>query len=391
MFNNYENWLKGRESTLFRNEKQMNSYQNFFLKKLKKNKRKFEPIELISSGSTNNIPKKYTFPKFLFKLIENHHIWRIMDSHGIKEGKSLKIFQLASPQSNEIMGPKIIPQMGLSNESWELWYRPEESNDVFWKNINKKIKDLNPNFLYTSPSSFISMSEFLQFDFDFPVIFSCESLSDPVRVKAKKFFTNAIDKMRDWTTGFGFFECPYGNKHIYDELCISKSIGSSIICTDLFNYCENFIEKTSDDEGTIEKINCDCGIYGNILRNFEGKVFECLVSLDGTKYSSNFISNFIMKLNIKISNYQIIQDKNKNIIIKISNDLNAEEAFKVADHLGGLILERNLEKNKYKEASILYEKEVIHAGKSDFTIAIERSPMELRRNKMISVRSHAIS
>lgn len=388
LFYDEKRWRELRQFSLFTSEAQLLKYQELFAKKLRScSHKKTETIILTSSGSTNNEIKAYPYPEKLFGLVDNHHMWRIFHSHGIPHGNAVKIFQ-SRLGKNKMEGPFKNSSMGVDNSTWEMIYEPADVDGFFWENLVRSLRDLNPSFLYTSPSVFVSMQEFLNERFDFPVIFSCETLTDSVRNDASKIFTKVIDKMRDWTTGFGFFECREGTRHVYDDLCLVSQIGEKKISSlDFFNYCRGSAE-LSDDRGTIAKRLCKCGIYGNILDSFEGKDFECLVSINGTRYSANYVSNQISglkKQDLFIRGYQIVQDKNKNITVKTRDAMGDKDAMLLAKSISYLLLDR-----ENKIASVENQEKRIHFGDGPTTIRICGEEPSLNKNKKISLRSFAI-
>lgn len=385
IFENLNIWDKNKHKTLFKNKFELENYQNYFLEKLLKNKQEYEPTILTSSGTTNNKPKRYRFPKVLYPIIETQHIWKIMQSHRIESGNVVAIFQTFNPSKNKLEGPIKTSYMGLVNNTWELFFNPLEINENFWKNIFINIKKIKPKFLYTSPSVFESFSKEVKENFDFPVIFSLETLTDAVRKKSELVFSKSIDKMRDWTTGFGFFECPYGTKHIYDELCLVKqSQEDKIISTDFFNYCELFIDKASDDLGVVEQKLCDCGIYGNYLQKFTGKIGECLVSIKGKKYSSNFIMNLFTYLSFELEQYEILQTKNKSIEFKTKNTIDDHQATQIAIFLSRLI------GDEHYSFSILNNNKILSLSDTNLYIKFIIKNPKIYKNKIISIRSYAV-
>lgn len=388
IFENLNIWDKNKHRTLFKNNFDLENYQNYFLEKLLKNKQEYEPIWLFSSGTTNNKPKKYKFPKILYPIIENQHIWKIMQSHKIDTGNVIAIFQTLNPSKNKLEGPIKAPYMGLFNNTWELFLNPLEINENFWKNIFINIKKIKPKFLYTSPSIFESFFKEVDEGFDFPIIFSLETLTDVVRKKSELVFSKSIDKMRDWTTGFGFFECPCGTKHIYDELCLVKQLKKDkIISTDFFNYCEFFIDKMSDDLGIIKQKTCDCGLYGNYLEEFKGKIGECLVSMKGKKYSASFIMNLFIHLPFELDQYEILQTKDKDIEFRTKNKINDFQANRIATLLNELIgdLDENFSFSVLNDGRVL----ILSSNTNLHIKFIVKNP-KIYKNKILSIRSYAI-
>jgi phenylacetate-coenzyme A ligase PaaK-like adenylate-forming protein len=400
IFDNLKSWEEHKHLTLFKNKSELDSYQKYYLKKLLNNKQQYEPKWMLSSGTTSNIAKNYRFPNKFYDLIENHHIWRIMNSHKINAGNVVRIFQGTSTNStNNFIGPIKMSSVGLMNDCWNLIYEPYKADEKFWKKILNKINELNPVFLYTSPSVFSSFHKEIK-QFNFPVIFSCEMLTDPIRKKSELFFGEVIDKMRDWTTGFGFFECPFKTRHLYDDLClVSLKESNKIHCTDFFNYCNtipeplepglfdlhksNFTEKQSDDIAKIKQTKCNCGIFGNTLIEFEGKFFEHIVSVNGKKYSSNYISNALSSIKSELLEYKIIQNKDKSIEFSVKNKLSNEDVILIANMMNNIIMDDG------NKLSILADNKIIfNSFDCNLYIKFKTENNKLHRNKMISLRSY---
>lgn len=287
--------------------------------------------------------------------------------------------------------------MGLDNKCWELIFNPSCVGEQFWKKTLNELNLISPVFLYTTPSVFVSIRDYIEKPMNFPVIFSCETLTDRVRKDAASLFTKVVDKMYDWTTGFGFYECKEGNRHVYDELCLWRpEEEGKIYVKNLFNHFDSSW-KISDDMATIRKGLCGCGVYGGIAESFEGKIFECLVSIQGTKYAANYVSNSITalhKLDIKIHDYQIIQDKNKNIVLKTPTCLSNQQAIAVAGALNYMLMDHQKKKdlssadnaNVFKDGVPMYL-----SHKENPSISIEKASAFLNNNKKISLRSYAVS
>lgn len=381
IFENRIVWQKRKQLTLFKNKYKLNSYQDYFLNKLIKNKKKYNTVVLRSSGTSGGPGKKIEFPNVFYENIENHHIWKIMHSHHIPAGNVVSMFQGSNDWGD--LGPKKIASLGLANNSWNLNYNPKHSNFDFWKLKIKLIKEINPSFLYTSPSVFVSILEFLESEnvfFDFPVVFSCETLTDEVREKAKLFFSKVIDKMMDWTTGFGFFECNCGSRHVYDELSIVKQKYNTISSKSLFNFIDTF-EKISDDFVFLEQRLCECGIYGNILKEFQGKIFECLISKEGFRYSSNYICGALLMFPFKLAPYEIIQTKDYNIEFSTKNHFDDSQFISIANLLSGILLNKEL-------FSVFVENRCIRLTNSNNFVRFFVKEPKLYRHKILCVKSH---
>lgn len=389
IFENLNIWDKNKHRTLFKNNCDLENYQNYFLEKLLRNKQEYEPLWLMSSGTTSNTPKHYKFPNKFYNTIENHHIWKLMHSHKIQPGNVIKIFQGTDTNStNKLEGPTKVSSMGLMNDTWQLIFNPSKIDNFFWKNIFTTIRNLKPKFLYTSPSVFDSFQQEIEENFEFPIVFSCEVLADSVRKKSNLYFEKTIDKMIDWTTGLGFFECEFATKHVYDEFCVAKQKEKeNIVSINLFNYCSDHIEKTCDDLGILKQKTCQCGIFGNYLHEFKGKTFECLVSKKGIKYSANYIANILSTLSFELDQYEILQTKNKDIEFNTKNSIDDLQVLEIVKILNRLIgdHEHNFSFSIFNNNKILC---LSHS--SNLYIKFFTKDPEIYKNKIISVRSDAI-
>jgi hypothetical protein len=384
----YWHWHKFRHLCLFSNEEQLSNYQGKLAKKLDLCEER-ETITLKTSGSTSNVMRQYQYPKKYFDLVDNHHMWRIFDSHGIKDGNVLQISQAHQMESDGLTGPHRYPSTGLQNKTFEIVYNPSKFNRKYWNLIfESSIPVMKPVFLYTTPSVFVSIREHIK-DMDFPVIFSCETLTDEVRTEASKVFSKVIDKMRDWSTGFGFFECNKGSKHVYDELCAFRQDDGRVWVRDFFNYYDKS-EKMSDDISFVSKRMCECGIYGNIIDVFDGKTFECLVSIGGVKYSANYLANGVLaKSKTTIKEYQIIQDEKKNVLIKTTSELTDQEALNIAKSINFMLMDHQSSDN-LRNANVFKEDKALYVSSpQNPSITIEKSDHTLNGNKKISLRSFA--
>lgn len=336
LFENARTWEKLKYNTIFKNEKELREYQKIFLNLLINSEICLDCIKIRTSGTTSNVPKVNKFPNKNFNLINNHHMWKIMHLNNIKEGNVLGIFQRGYDAPNKIRLSQKRSENGIKNNYWELIFNPLTTNKEFWDQKLKEIRKIDPVYIYSSPSTFISFHGYLKEKFNCPLISTLELLTNDVREKSNQFFTKTIDKMKDWSTGFGFFECPYGTKHVYDEFCLVKNNKENeIFCLNLFNYCYKPEFKKSDDTGSISQKKCSCGIYGNYLSNFNGKYFQNLISKDNKKLNSEVVNGSLSNLykfkNIDLGLYQIIQRENKEIEFYTEKPLDKKDSISVAE------------------------------------------------------------
>jgi len=332
LFASWENWLKNRSITLFRNESDLNRYQELRLTRILKihnselgkrlnhipKLRDLEPsqyLELFTSGTTSLRleDRKYCYSLPQQPIMEDHHIWKIEQSHGMTEPGKVLYFSHSSepfvsngvhhlygdhPITNDrfcsIFGPSQYLPVGGHNETYHFFYNVEKRFSQYIWDLNlERALALNPKFVRCSPSILEVVHQAApNLKFNCPVILSEETLSERVREIANKMFTKAIDKMICWDGGMSWFECCHGRKHIYDEFCYLEEVDGRLVSTDLNNEAMPFIRYYNNDNGLIEKGMCSCGLYGNYFTKFFGKQVEAIY-VDNRAVSGRFISEFL--------------------------------------------------------------------------------------------------
>ncbi len=178
--------------------------------------------------------------------------------------------------------------------------------------------------------------------FSIETIISCaESLSDVTRQQLKEVFGCVVVSLySNQENGMLAQEC-VGNKefHVnsasfYVELLKLDSnepvgIGERgrIVLTDLFNHAMPLIRYETGDVGTWKK-DAECGWNTEIMSSIEGRKVDFIYDTKGNILSPHTITNYMWPFD-KILQFQFIQDKEKQYILKLneSEDYYDESEF----------------------------------------------------------------
>ncbi|AKB84293.1 phenylacetate--CoA ligase family protein [Methanococcoides methylutens] len=128
--------------------------------------------------------------------------------------------------------------------------------------------------------------------------------------------------------GVGAYECfEHTGLHIDTERSImeivdddgyqmSDGIGN-ILATSLYNYAMPFIRYDTGDMGHIIDDQCGCGRKSKLLKEVIGRSVDILITPEGKKVHGYFLLYIFWEYGAGIENYQVIQNKINNILIKI--------------------------------------------------------------------------
>ena len=305
-FSSEKDWIKYREKTFFNSLKDVEKYKKNkinFLNKFYNTKLESSPVlygipdsiqcekvKLYRSGLTSvTSDRAYFYSKQEQQLVEKHHIWKIEKSHGLNSSGNVVWItprdygKTTFANNNRIFGPNNYLSTGVENNTYEIFY-DQSWDKKMWKHNLELAQKIRPKFIRSSPSTIETIYYFLsdEVKFDCPVMLSEETLQEEVRLMASRIFTKVIDKMVCWDGCMGWFECPHGTKHVYDEFCHIERINGNLVTTDLNNFACPFIRYANGDEGEINQIECKCGLAGNYFENFYGKIIESLFIEDET-------------------------------------------------------------------------------------------------------------
>lgn len=300
-FGSVDQWTQNRNRTFFASMDEVNAYQKWRLKFLSLH----YGVDPLSVVPTTNIPqsvdlnaerkfrsgttsvvsnREYYYSYAESDFVDRHHIWKIERSHKLEDPGVViwicsKDYELSGGSKvKRIFGPQQYRALG-DNVVYELFYNHNFGIDEWFYNLQLMKTDFDVKFVRTSPSVIETMYYYFgdTIKFDFPVVLSEETLNDNVRQMAGSIFNRVIDKMVCWDGCLGWFECPYGVKHIYDEFCFVEDLGNGVLAsTDLNNLASPFMRYVSGDHGKIGQIDCQCGLSGNYFKQFDGKIIESL-------------------------------------------------------------------------------------------------------------------
>lgn len=320
---------------------------------------------LRTSGTISTKPKEFRYCKRLYYAIEHYHILRLLYFNRIaipprRRGCFIVLANRGKDRAIGLNGPILMPSLER-RDVWRAVYDSTRPSRPFWDHMIDEIRKLSPIALYCRPSDFVYASEFLKGKaFDFPVIFSQETLYPHVREAASKYFPKVIDKMRCWDGGLSFFECVYGRKHINDELSIVEIVDGLIVSTDIYNYSQLFLRYHNGDDGTIDTGQCRCGIWGRYFSEFKGKRVECLITSDGRTIPGAVVVNTMLSVGYRTGancDYRVEQKPDRSIDILVNKQLKLEALAGIRGAIhqlvngsgpAGIEINVRLEKNLYR-------------------------------------------
>jgi hypothetical protein len=316
-FDGMEWWNRNREALVFKDEGLLRSHQEKALRYLRTHfghppeplisqipalKSSHGSLTLKTSGTMSAVRREYHYPWPQYEAIENHHWWRIENAWGLTApGVIVEFFYnprylieqdgyrewnpiteetkplLDDGPEDKLYGPRQILSLGSHNSVYHISYNRITSRQTWAYNLERAAA-MKPKLVVMSPSQFqAAWFHTGGFRFGCPVVMTREVLTKETRRQASEAFTTVIDKMRCWDGGLGFYECPFGRRHVYDELSIVREEDSRLISTDLFNYCHPFINYWNGDTGRLGRGKCGCGVYGSYLEEMNGRVNDAIM------------------------------------------------------------------------------------------------------------------
>jgi phenylacetate-CoA ligase len=159
------------------------------------------------------------------------------------------------------------------------------------------------------------------------IITTAEKLHPNMRNKIENVFgCDVYDSYGLNDGGVTAFECSEHNLHIDTERSIMEVVDEnnyqieegtgSIIATSLYNYAMPFIRYDTGDIGDIVNETCSCNRNYKILREIIGRQQEILQTPEGNFVHGEFFTHIFWEID-GIKEFQIVQNKLDNIIIKI--------------------------------------------------------------------------
>ena len=251
--------------------------------------------------------------------------WRYRRQHGIKFGEWMADFGQAAIVPPEQTNPPfhrldyVRKEVRLSNNHMSidnLFYYFEELS-------KRKIR-----WIHGYPSSITTMANFMIHNnlalSRNPEIITCgaENLL-PFQVDSikKAFGVTPIQHYGQEEGIANISQCPYGSLHVDEDFSLVEFMKSedtddeySIVGTTMWNYGMPFIRYQTNDLVALDSRQCECGRWGRIVKQINGRQEDYVVCSDGTKVST---LNQQFKDFDKIHAVQIYQKKKGEIFLRI--------------------------------------------------------------------------
>jgi phenylacetate-CoA ligase len=206
----------------------------------------------------------------------------------------------------------------------------------------KTINDFKPKFIRGYPSAISLLAEHLDENnlsvHQLSSIFTTsEKLYPHVKHKIETVFNcDVYDNYGLNDSGVSAYECSEHNglhidtkrsvMEIVDENGSQMSEGSgNVLGTSLFNYSMPFIRYQTGDMGYIIEDKCACGRGSKLLKEVIGRTVDILVTPEG-EFVHGWFFLYIMWEDCKgVKEYQVIQEKQDKIVIKIVSEEGFDE------------------------------------------------------------------
>ncbi|VVB59230.1 Uncharacterised protein [uncultured archaeon] len=211
-------------------------------------------------------------------------------------------------------------------------------NPAMMNNYAKKIISFNPKIILGYASALYLFANYLEEKkIKIPeingVVSSAETLFQFQREKIEKVFQCRVFELYG-SREFGTIaqECMahqglhISSENIFVEIldeegnpCKPGKLGK-IIITDLDNYCFPFIRYDIGDIGIFSDKGCECGRGLPLLEKVEGRTFDVIVGTNGKYFTGTFWTILFRTYVNGIEQFQVLQENNREIIIKLVVD-----------------------------------------------------------------------
>ncbi len=201
-----------------------------------------------------------------------------------------------------------------------------------------KILNVNPDILNIYPSHLIELSKIFQEEETKnlklkAILVGSELSTQKQRDELSKLFNCKVyDEYSSEELGWVAAQCKYLNYHIFEDLNFIEIVNpdsgqllengkvGEIVGTNLCNYSMPFIRYKQGDLASINYKKCGCGFNFKVLNNLIGRKNDSFV-LNNKVFSSSFLLdltyNLILKLNLDIIDFCLIQTNKENVIMQI--------------------------------------------------------------------------
>jgi len=214
------------------------------------------------------------------------------------------------------------------------WLICDETQQTLWK-CTYWIKRFRPKVLEGSPVGFYVLANFLKkegfLDINLPIVLSTsETLFSFQRQAIQSAFNCRVFNHYGSNEIYSIAqECEeHTGLHINAEdrivefikggQVVSSGEMGEIVITDLENYAMPFIRYNIKDVGVPMDGLCSCGRGLPLIKEINGRVWDLLVSLDGSIIPGDILAQFILFRDHKwMQQFQVIQPSKKELLIKI--------------------------------------------------------------------------
>jgi len=116
------------------------------------------------------------------------------------------------------------------------------------------------------------------------------------------------------------YECKYGKLHLgtdvsFIEIIDNKNGSGNIIATDLTNYGMPMIRYDTEDMARFSEELCECGRVLPVINSLEGRSTDIISFSNGNSLGGPALT--LIFQNFNLDNYQVVQDKEDSIAVKI--------------------------------------------------------------------------
>ena len=326
---------------------------------IRQNWQDFIPKNIIKLEYLNNSTGGSTGEPFKYRISKEDYergvalLYRGWGYAGYKLGDKVAI--LAG--SSLVPTPKI--KLKKRIQEFFLNFRHYSSFEMSEENLFRYFYDINkwrPDFIRGYASSIYLFAKFmrdanLKLEFVPKGIFTtAEKLFEKQRKLIEQVFgARVFDNYGLNDGGVSAYECEEHNgMHIDTERAILEVTDDNgkqifdqkgkILATSLYNLALPFIRYDTGDLGIISSTNCSCGRKSLLLKEISGRIQEFILTPNKLKIHGEFFTHIFWEID-NVSQFQVIQDKIDEIIIKIvpykwskMNEIDVEKIKKIISH-----------------------------------------------------------
>ncbi|MBA7499764.1 hypothetical protein ES704_02511 [subsurface metagenome] len=286
-----------------------------------------------STGGSTGIPLKYRMSVCDYERGVGL-LYRGWGYGGYKLGDKIAVIAGSSLIPNlRSESRRKIQDLFLNCRHYSSFKMSEKKLFKYFYNIN----NWKPYFIRGYASSIYLFAKFIQennlkLEFQLKAIFStAEKLFDKQRELIEQVLgVKVFDNYGLNDGGISAYECErHIGMHIDMERAILETVSDEnkqvfnqegrILATSLYNYALPFIRYDTGDLGILSDLECACGRKTPLLKEIVGRVSEFITTVSGLKIHGEFFSHIFYEID-NISQFQVIQDKMDEILIKIVPD-----------------------------------------------------------------------